>query len=196
MGKVRVKVRPGLKNRPGLGGGGADHNNTVSSTVGKISEDISAISLGPPRTKCLKRTQQQSSTASGSSLTANFASRVIANSQNANKQKKKVTFCQNLIKEELNKKTSAEGEDAKHYFKVVHPSAIGRLKKEAEHSESIAARINSLIPEKDVLLSTSAQGLRKIIKKNVKNKKTRLRARKESFKKSKSESFICQTWNF
>lgn len=180
MGKTRIKkeVKRLMKTASGNSGGGNDN------TVGRISADIGAISLGLPRTKILKKTAPQSSL----NLSANFASRI----NELKKQKKKVTFCQNLIAEELqDQRKSAAGEDAKHYFKVIHPSAIEKRNVNKPHflnagvSEK-ATRASSFIPESEELMSTSTASLRKIIKKNVKVKRIRLKTRKETFKKSES----------
>ncbi|CAL8113561.1 unnamed protein product [Orchesella dallaii] len=178
MGKVKSRDQK----RARLVRGGRKSNDTqaqLKKTVGKISADISAISLGPPRCKILKKT----AAATGSSLlTSNFASRITV----LNKQKKKVTFCQNLIAEGLKEQKNPLDENAKHYFKVIHPSAIAKRSsgKGASQPSSEGDATDSLIPDSDeVLMNTAAPELRRIIKRSVKCKKIRLKAKKETFKK-------------
>ncbi|ODM94074.1 hypothetical protein Ocin01_12603 [Orchesella cincta] len=183
MGKVKSRgdQRRGVKGASGSGGRGRGGNDIqLKKTVGKISADISAISLGPPsihKSKILKKT-----TSSSGLLTSNFASRLSV----LNKQKKKVTFCQNLIAEGLKDQKRTLGENAKHYFKVIHPSAIAKRssKKGAPLRGSDEDATDSLIPDGDeVLLNTATPELRRMIKSSVKCKKIRLKAKKETFKK-------------
>lgn len=180
MGKIRSNKEVKKK-----ASGNRSNEIQLKNTVGKLESDISAISLGPPRSKILKK----SASSSPGLLTTNFASRA----QLLNKQKKKVRFCQNLVAEELKEqKASSTSEDAKHYFKVIHPLAIVKkgvsVIKSAGIPKSSTARILDNL-DSEVLLSNSSGALRKIIKNATKNKKTIQKVKKESFKKSKSFNF-------
>lgn len=182
MGKVRIRARTKKEAWMRSRNGGVTGSNDVSlkNTVGKLESDIKAISLGPPRSKILKKT----ATASPSS--SNFASRI-------NKEKKKVRFCQNLVAEELQEQKTSTSENAKHYFKVIHPSAIEkriRASGGAKGQEAPAKTTNfidAIIPAPDVLLNASARALRKLIRSSTKDKRTILKAKKRSFKKSNQQ---------